>query len=235
MRGVNWMLWSVLVFWGCMDVLFSQVLHFGRTFSKNGELIGPDSVFALSDDRLVIATKLTAPVPLPSETLYVLIRDHEKTVGRFYMKRSGKTPLLAYALIEVKTPAIYRVFVYDPSNRRFPIARSHVFVTNEAFPTPNDLIKEQIRILVEKGVLPPSYLTQEIDFSQEVDMAQLEQLEALIDEEQFETIHLDRSIFGENVEEQGLVGEESAENDFAGPFISYDELDDEFEFEIKEF
>lgn len=88
---------------------------------------------------------------------------------------------------------------------------------------------------MEKGVLPPSYLTQEIDFSQEVDMAQLEQLEALLDEEQFETIHLDRDIFGENVEEQGLVGEESAENDFAGPFISYDELDDEFEFEIKAF
>lgn len=110
-------------FLGMQGCTFFESALFWRTFSKNGELIGPDSVFALSDDRVVIATKLTAPVPLPSETLYVLIRDHEKTVERFYMKRSEKTPLLAYALIEVKTPAIYRVFVYDPSNRRFPIAR----------------------------------------------------------------------------------------------------------------
>lgn len=151
------------------------------------------------------------------------------------MKRSGKSPLVAYALIEVKDPAIYRIFVYDPANRRFPIARSYLFITSEEFPTPNDLIKEQIRILVEKGILPPSYLTQEIDFSKDVDMEQLDQLENVLEEEEFETIKLDRDLFGDIEEEDALKENEISEEDFAGPFISYDELDDEFDFEIKDF
>lgn len=228
LKGLWVLLWSI-------NLLFAQNMEFGKTFSKEGELIEPDSVFFLSGDRLIVAVKLVSPVPLPSETLYVLVRDHEKTVGRFYMKRGNKTPLLGYALLELNAPAIYRVFVYDPGNRRFPIARSYLFVTSEEFPTPNDLIKEQIRLLVEKGVLPPSYLTQEIDFTQDVDMTQLEQLENILEEEEFETIRLDQELFGEVEEEQNLRGVGITEEDFSGPFISYDKLDDEFDFEIKDF
>ena len=138
----------------------AQKLHFAETFNRDGTLKNHDSVFTFKYPHIIRAVKLVATQTLPSETLYVIVKDYEKVVGRFYMKRSKRKPNEGNALIRLKEIGIFRVLVYDPKNRTKPLAKGYVFVTNQDYPTPEALILRQLKILVEKGKLHPSILKQ---------------------------------------------------------------------------
>ncbi len=148
----------LIVFGISVGFINAQKVYFAETFNRDGSLKNPDSVFTFKYPHIIRAVKIVANTTLPSETLYVIVKDYEKVVGRFYMKRSKKKPNEGNALIRLKDIGIFRVYIYDPNNRTRPLGKGYVFVTNADYPTPKSLVIRQLKILVSQGKIPRSIL-----------------------------------------------------------------------------
>ncbi len=231
-------------------IAFSQKLLFAKTFDKQGNLIGQDSVFHYQGRELILAVKAIMPTTIPSETLYVIVKDFEKVVGRYYMKRSKHYPNQANALIRIKKAGIYRVFVFNPQQRRHPMVKGYVFITDDLRPDVKSLIDYQLRMLVKKGIIPPPKKTlaanQNPSWDEENAMDSLEDLESMLEDEDTEDLDALSDALAEiediDIEDLDLVEKEIqrfnggvSESDFEGEFESFDELDDQFDFEISDF
>ncbi len=151
-------LYLLLLFGMNYGFTYAQKLYFAETFNRDGSLKNPDSVFSFQAPHIIRAVKFIAPATLPSETLYVIVKDYEKVVGRFYMKRSKRKPNEGNALIRLKDIGIFRVYIYNPQNRTRPLGKGYVFVTNSEYPTPKSLVIRQLKILVNQGKIPKSIL-----------------------------------------------------------------------------
>lgn len=127
-------------------------LQFGKSFSAEGALLEVSQEFKYVSPHSTIAVKMTARGPLPVDTLYLIVKDVNGVAGRYIIKRS-KSKLDANGLIRISADGIYRVYVYNPSNRTRPVAYGSVYFTSSDHPTRASLLERQRQMLVEKGVI----------------------------------------------------------------------------------
>lgn len=222
--------------------LQAQNLKFGTSFARTGELIGESREFHFNAPQLILAVKFEARGELPLDTLYVIVKDLDGVAGRFYMKRN-KDHTEANALIRLRKDGIYRVYIYNPSKRARPIRKARIFVTSSSVPTRAALIERQRQLLVQRGLLQ--------DPNANIDIAQADST-AVADDDPFADLDddlpgLDDDLFGsddfgdddlENFEldlDLGFGDDILSEEDLQGDFESYDDLDDELDFDIDEF
>lgn len=206
----------------------------------------PGREFGYKAPHLIVAVKFIGRADLPLDTLYVIVKDINGVAGRFYMKRSQKALKEANALVRIKADGIYRVYVYNPKQRARPISHGTVYITSDANPTVQALLERQRKILVERGVIKdtkasdpytatesgadtPTETTVEDEF-EDLDFAFEDSLEG---DDEFSDDEFDANT--ESIEEDFNLEDDIAPEDFSGEYESFDELDDEFNFEIDDF
>jgi hypothetical protein len=252
LTGPNYKLLTLLfllLLGGCIalpSLATAQKLKFARTFDNLGAMVGEGTEFKYQPPTVKLAVKFIARAELPIDTLFIIVKDINGVAGRFYMKRS-KNKLEANALINLKADGIYRVYIYNPAKRVRPIAHGNIFVTSPNFPTKAELLERQRKVLVERGIIKDKNNPNADPFAGRDTTSS--RPESNVDDEFTDAdTALDEDLFGDDelgldefdekeVEDSGdlLLEDDIAPEDVSGEFESYDDLDDEFEFEIDDF
>ncbi|MCS7073806.1 MAG: hypothetical protein NZ108_05000, partial [Bacteroidia bacterium] len=134
----------------CFSSSTGQILQFASSFSQTGDLIGIDTVFKYNANGTKVSCRFSNGAPIPTDTLFVIVKSVNGISGRYYMKRS-KSKMNANALLKFHSDGIYRVYVYHPNQKQSPLATGKVYITSNNYPTVASLIEYQKKILIAKG------------------------------------------------------------------------------------
>lgn len=237
----------------------AQQVQFAATFSSSGTLIQPGDEFAFDANRTVLALQFTSTGPIPVDTLYIILKDIDGIQGRFYMKRAQNTTQ-ANGLVRFRKPGIYRAYIYHPGFPAQPLAFGRVYITAPEYPTKEALLAHQRRILIARGLLKaqptatpaisanstspqPGESPEAAAASAAADDSLLEEVLWAEETETFDDYSVPEGIENDdfNLEEEleALETDElemnAFDDEFGGEFESFDDLDDDFEFEIEDF